>query len=579
MDNRMSRSAPARLACSLATVLLACATTALAQTPPAGDPARGHKLFQERCSLCHEAGPNASGGGQGPALNGVVGRKAASGSGFPYTKALRDSNITWDRQTLDGFLTDPQRRVPGTAMPVSVPDAAERADLIAYLATLGSGAGGPAPTAQGESAPSAEKRNLAGDWRKDAPGVKHHIRPDDLPAPFVTASASNNASVIDRPPKAKPSVPAGFTARVFARGLKGPRTLRIAPNGDIFVVETRAGRIRVLRAADGAAKPKLNEIFATGLSGPFGFAFYPQGPDPKWIYVANTNSVVRFPYKVGDLHASDKPEVIIPKLSDTTGGHTTRDLAFSPDGQRMFVSVGSLSNVAEDIGKKTPQEAHAWEAQHGLGAAWDSETNRADVLVFSSDGSGGHVFASGIRNCVGMTIEPSAGDLWCVTNERDGLGDDLVPDYATRVREGAFYGWPWYYLGSHQDPRHAGERADLASQVTVPDVLFQAHSASLGIVFYPNADGPAAFPEEYRGDAFVALHGSWNRSVRTGYKVVRLLRKNGAPTGEYEDFLTGFVVNDESVWARPVGLAVAHDGALLVSEDGNGTIWRIAHRR
>jgi glucose/arabinose dehydrogenase len=557
--------------------LLAIAVApALAQSPPSGDATRGAQLFQERCSLCHEAGPNAAGGGQGPSLNGVVGRKAATAANFPYTQALRNSNIVWDTQTLDRFLTNPQQLVPGTAMPVSVPEAGARADLIAFLATLSTG---PSASAAASPAAGTGQRNLAGDWRKDAPGRMHHIRPEDLPAPFVTPSARNNASVVDRPKHAKLRVPAGFTVELFARELRGPRTIRIAPNGDIFVVETRAGRIRVLRADDGATKPKVNEIFATDLEGPFGIAFYPQGPQPQWLYVANTNSVVRFPYNVGDLHASGKPQVIVAKLADTRGGHTTRDIAFSPDGQRMFVSVGSLSNVATDIPKKTPQEAREWESQQGLGTSWGEETNRADVLVFAPDGSGGRVFASGIRNCVGLGVDPEAGDLWCVTNERDGLGDDLVPDYATRVREGAFYGWPWYYIGSHLDPRHEGERSDLADRVTVPDVLIQSHSAPLGITFYPAADGPAAFPAQYHGDAFVALHGSWNRSVRTGYKVVRVIRHKGVPTGEYEDFLTGFVVDNDSVWGRPVGVAVAHDGALLVSEDGNGTIWRISHGR
>jgi glucose/arabinose dehydrogenase len=189
-------------------------------------------------------------------------------------------------------------------------------------------------------------------------------------------------------------------------------------------------------------------------------------------------------------------------------------------------------------------------------------------------------FATGLRNCVALAVQPRGGALWCATNESDGLGDDLPPDYATRVGEGKFYGWPWYYIGDHQDPRHKGERPDLAGKVTIPDVLLQPHSAPLGIAFY-DAPGIAVsgFPDSYRGDAFVALHGSWNRSKRTGYKIVRLLLKDGVPSGTYEDFLTGFVTDDDTVWGRPVGIAVARDGALLVSEDGNGTIWRIAYRR
>jgi hypothetical protein len=198
------------------------------------------------------------------------------------------------------------------------------------------------------------------------------------------------------------------------------------------------------------------------------------------------------------------------------------------------------------------------------------------VLAFDVEGrTPAHIFATGIRNCVGLTVQPNTGAIWCTTNERDGLGDDLVPDYTTRVQEGAFYGWPWYYLGAHEDPRHAGERPDLAGKVTLPDVLFQAHSASLTLAFYDAASGAAAFPREYLGDAFVAMHGSWNRSHRTGYKVVRVRLRDGAPTGEYQDFLTGFVVDDGHVWGRPVGVAVAQDGALLVSDDASNTLWRV----
>ena len=215
----------------------------------------------------------------------------------------------------------------------------------------------------------------------------------------------------------------------------------------------------------------------------------------------------------------------------------------------------------------------SWSEKQPLGASWGSETDRADVLAFDPDGKRLGVFATGIRNCVGLAVHPATGEAYCSTNERDGMGDDLVPDYVTRVREGAFYGWPWYYIGKNEDPRHAGQRPGLKEKVTVPDVLIQAHSASLGLTFY---DGNA-FPAEYRGDGFAAEHGSWNRSKRTGYKVIRIRLKDGIPTGEYQDFITGFVINDSDVWGRPVGVAVAHDGALLMSEDGNGTIWRVTH--
>jgi glucose/arabinose dehydrogenase len=295
------------------------------------------------------------------------------------------------------------------------------------------------------------------------------------------------------------------------------------------------------------------------------------------VYIANNNSVVRFAYQSGDLQARGEPQVIVPKLADTSGGHSSRDIVFSNDGKRMFVSVGSASNVAEKEAKKSPEDIKKWEAEHGLGAAWGDETNRADVLVFDPLGKGGKVFASGIRNCVGLAVHPTAGDVWCVTNERDGLGDNLVPDYASRIKEGGYYGWPWYYMGSNEDPRLKGQRPDLAGKATVPDVLFQPHSASLHIAFYTPTEGKSVFPAEYQGGAFVSLHGSWNRAKRTGYKVVFVPMKNGVPSGGYEDFMTGFVVDDSDVWGRPVGMAVAHDGALLVSDDGGNVLWRVSY--
>jgi glucose/arabinose dehydrogenase len=435
--------------------------------------------------------------------------------------------------------------------------------------------------AQAQTPPSAAPLTGAaafGDWRGDAPGVWRHIGAGDLPPPYATPSARNSVRVVRAPPNAALKVPPGFTVERFAGGLQRPRIVRVAPNGDVFVAETAAGRIRVLHPADDGKAPARTDLFASGLDDPFGIAFYPPGPAPQWVYVAETNAVVRFAYQDGDLVARGTPETVVARLAETTGGHSTRDIAFSSDGKRMFVSVGSGSNVADGLARRAPDEIGRWEAAHGLGAAWGGETNRADVLVFDPAGGNTSVFATGIRNCVGLAVQPATGALWCSTNERDGLGDDLVPDYVTRVREHAFYGWPWWYIGDHEDPRHPGARPDLRGRVTIPDVLLQAHSASLGMAFYPAAPaGAAAFPAEYRGDAFAALHGSWNRSRRTGYKLVRLRLKDGAPTGEYEDFLTGFVIDDDSVWGRPVGVAVARDGALLVSEDGNGTIWRIAY--
>jgi len=408
-----------------------------------------------------------------------------------------------------------------------------------------------------------------GDWRTNKPAVVREITPKDLPKPGATPSAGNPPRIAPRPAGALPQVPDGFAVALFAEGLSGPRTLRAAPNGDIFVAETSAGRIRVLRAVDGAAKPSLSEVYASGLNKPFGIAFFPTSGEPKWVYVANTDSVVRFAYRTGDSKAEAAPETIVASLPHSYG-HSTRDIGFSRDDKRMFVSVGSQSNVAEG---ERPGDAAAI-AQAALGASFGAETDRAAVLAFDPDGKHKTVFATGIRNCVGLAVHPSSGDVWCSTNERDGLGDNLVPDYVTRVREGAFYGWPWYYLGDNEDPRHAGARPDLKGKVTVPDVLIQAHSASLGLVFYSGA----MFGAEYNGDGFAAEHGSWNRSSRTGYKVIRIRLKDGVPTGAYEDFVTGFVVDDKGVWGRPVGVAVAHDGALLVSEDGSGTIWRVSRK-
>jgi glucose/arabinose dehydrogenase len=410
-----------------------------------------------------------------------------------------------------------------------------------------------------------------GDWRTDRPGVSRLIKPEDLPKPGATPSSANVSRIVARPPSTVPRVPAGFKIELFAEGLSEPRQMRTAPNGDIFVAETGAGRIRVLRATDGSSRASANEIYASGLNEPFGIAFFPNGDNPQWVYVANTDGVVRFPYHKGDVKAAEKPERIVAELP-RGGGHTTRDIAFTADNKRMLISVGSATNDAEGVGGPAG-ERQSWSAQHALGAIWGSETDRAAVLTFDPQGKRLGTFATGIRNCVGLAVHPKTGDAYCSTNERDGFGENLVPDYVTRVKEGAFYGWPWYYIGSNEDPRHTGERPDLKAKVAVPDVLIQPHSASLGLTFYEGS----SFPAEYVGDGFAAEHGSWNRSKRTGYKVIRIRLKDGVPTGEYQDFVTGFVIDDSEVWGRPVGVAVARDGALLVSEDANGTIWRITH--
>ncbi len=422
-----------------------------------------------------------------------------------------------------------------------------------------------------QTAPSAgsalEGRAAFGDWRADRPGLRRLIRPQDLPPPQPQQSAANMVRLTHRTDQ-KPAVPAGFAVELFASGLAGPRLIRAAPNGEIFVAESRAGRITML-APNGSA-PAKKSVFASGLRYPFGIAFYPPGTEPEWVYIADTNAVVRYPYRNGDDAARGQPQTIVPRLP--SGGHATRDVAFSPDGATMYVSVGSESNDGEGMSRLSAEKLPSFIAEHPLGAAWGNESDRADVLAFDPQGGNKRIFATGIRNCVGMAVAPD-GTLWCSTNERDDLGDDLPPDFVTRVRQGAFFGWPWYYIGGHEDPHHRGERPDLKDRVSVPDVLIEAHSASLGVTIYNGAQ----FPPDYRGSIFAAEHGSWNRAKRTGYKVVRVIVKDGAPTGEYEDFATGFVVDDSAAWGRPVGVTVDKDGALFISEDGSGTIWRVTY--
>jgi glucose/arabinose dehydrogenase/cytochrome c2 len=552
----------------------------------AADANAGKSAFSQQCSLCHSAAPNDGGGGDAPNLFGILGRRAATQPKYPYSQALAKSGLTWDAATLDRFLTSPAVLVPGTAMAVSVPEKATRDDVIAYfqaIADTASTEDGGATPSSGSATQSTMGANRSKadptDWRRDTPGRPHRVDLANLPSPFATPSAANRSRVIPKPPGAKLTVPAGFKVAVFTSELQGPRTMRVAPNGDIFVAETGTGLIKVVRPSADGSKPETITTFADGLVKPFGMQFYPSGDAPQWLYVAENERVIRFAYRVGDLRASAAPGVVVNELAaNSRFGHSTRDIAFSADGKRMFVSVGSASNVADAMAKKTVAEAQAWEAVHGLGATWDTETNRADVLVFDvGSDRPGKVFATGIRNCVGLTIEPATGDLWCTMNERDLLGDNLVPDYSTRVKEGGYYGWPWYYMGNHEDPRRKGERPDLAGKGTVPDVPYTSHSAPLTLVFYPASSGPAAFPKQYVGEGFAVLHGSWNRAIRTGYKVVRVRMKDGVPTGEYDDFMVGFIVNDADVWGRPVGAAVARDGSLLISDDAASVIYRISY--
>jgi len=443
------------------------------------------------------------------------------------------------------------------------------------------------PVAQGQQIVTGQ--GAFADWTQEKPGIFRRITLADLPPPNAAESVRNQPHIVERPANAWPIAPPGFKVTLYAGGDSGPRPtdtfrqprlIRTAPNGDLFLADSAAGTIFVLRGVRADGKASTIQPFATNLDHPFGIAFYP-ADNPRFLYIANATTVVRFPYVAGDLHATGGPETIVPDLPGYAqlagGGHWTRDLVFTKDGQHLLISVGSGSNVdnADDHAK---------------------EFHRADVLEYTPDGKFLKVYAYGLRNCVGEAINPITGALWCSTNERDELGNHLVPDYVTSVPEGGFFGWPWYYMGGHQDPRLPQPCADgtgpnpqltaespdpktclhvdLHAQVLTPDVLLQPHMASLEMTFYPDS---GEFPKAYDGDAFAAEHGSWNRDKRTGYEVIRIPLHNGKADGSYEDFLTGFVVDDNSVWGRPVGIAVAKDGSLFVTDDGSRSVWHITY--
>ncbi len=350
-------------------------------------------------------------------------------------------------------------------------------------------------------------RDAFGSWQDSVPGTWRLIRPADLPEPFATRSASNAPRLIARPPTAKPEVPAGFRVDLVKSGMAAPRDMAVAPNGDLFIVDSAADQIVVLRMENGQSRPVADSVFASdGLYEPYGIAFYPLD-DPQWVYVGNSDSIIRFPYRSGDLKASGPAETLVAGIPSEH--HWTRDIAFSPDGGTLYLAVGSGSNTAERTAGEPPGRIDRWAQDHALGEMWGEEQGRAAVIAYDPDGRHRRVYATGLRNCSGLTVQPATGQPWCVVNERDGLGDDVPSDYATSVQPGHFYGWPWYYNGGNEDPRAPlkGQRPDLAGKVTVPDVLFQAHSAPLNIAFY---DG-FMFPAEYKGDAFVAMRGSWNR--------------------------------------------------------------------
>jgi len=442
---------------------------------------------------------------------------------------------------------------------------------LAFAFTLtASAASGPAAPASGPPASDSSTKPpvLTGqaaftDASHEAPGIRRHLTAADLPQPMPEQSVDNGPTVVPRPEGAWPIAPKGFKVELYTTGLDNPRLIRFAPNGDLFLAESASGKIKIFRGVDADGKPKQVSVFATDLHQPFGIAFYPLGPNPKWIYIGDTDEIVRFPYHNGDLTATGPQEHITDLPGGGRlrgGGHWTRDLVFTQDGSKLLASVGSHSNV--DDADTHPEEFH-----------------RADVLEFTPEGKFIEVYAYGIRNCVGEAINPTTGQLWCSTNERDALGNNLVPDYITHVQEHGFYGWPWFYMGGptggHQDPRHEGKHPELQSKVITPDILLEPHFASLELTFYEGSQ----FPAEFKGDGFACEHGSWNRAQRAGYEVIRLPMHDGHATGEYEDFLTGFTVGNGvgDVWGRPVGVAVAPDGSLFVTDDGSKSIWHVIY--
>ena len=413
----------------------------------------------------------------------------------------------------------------------------------------------PPPITGAKTATSGCGSTLTGaaastDYTKQAPGVCHYITPADLPQPATSSSSTNNPSLVARRSDQAPMVPAGFSVQLYASGFNNARLLSTAPNGDIFLADSGGNTVRVLHGVKADGTAQTITTFASGLNYPFGIAFYPSGANPQYVYVANIDSVLRFPYQNGDTTARGAPQTIIPSLPP--GGHGTRTLAFTNDN-RLLVSVGSNSNITN-----TDTDPN--------------ETNRADVLAYTPEGTFLKQYATGLRNAVGLTTD-SSGNVWVSVNERDGLGDNLPPDFVTRVTEGGFYGWPWYYIGSNPEPRLPLSHPELAGKTIVPDVLLQAHVAPLQIGFYNGS----VFPAIYQGDLFVASHGSWNRSVRGGYEILRVILVNGVPSGYFEEFVTGFVNSDGTVWGRPVGITTGTDGALYFSDDASNSVWRVTY--
>ena len=388
--------------------------------------------------------------------------------------------------------------------------------------------------------------------QKGSNTVKTAIGDLTLQAPYSSKSVTKRSGMKDWPEGTTPKAPEGFTVTKFAGNLKNPRWTYIAPNNDIFVVESNtfmsANRITVFRDKDKDGKFETREVFKEGLNMPFGMLIL-----KNYFYIANTDGLYRFPYKEGDLKLSGSGEKILELPAGGYNNHWTRNLLANADGSKIYISVGSGSNNGEN--------------------GMDKEVRRANILEINPDGTGETIYASGLRNPVGMDWNPANNELWTAVNERDELGDGLVPDYITSVKKGGFYGWPYSYFGQIEDPRMKGQAKDLVAKAIVPDVPVEAHTASLGLAFYDKD----AFPAAYKNGAFVGQHGSWNRSKLSGYKVLFVPFKNGKPSGKPQDFLTGFIGDEKKaeVYGRPVAVTVMNDGSLLVNDDSGNTIWQV----
>ncbi len=532
------------------TLASSLANTATGQTPGTSLPANAtapqttiYALANVLAACINSTGP----AGNGSPCDVLFGASTPSGGSAPANTIAAALNIA----------RDPEANVT-TLFNLSSPSAPFQPQLSSAPAdwTVAlSGSGAPAPLTPGCSSADLTGTNAFTNYTLQQPQICRKLTAADLPAADTSASNTNYSTQVARAAGQMPIVPPGFKVTLYASGFNNGRYLLAAANGDILVAEPGGGDIRVLRGVSPTGTVVTQTTFASGLTSPYGMAFYPSAANPQYLYVANTASIVRFPYTLGDTVATAAPTTLATDIPNS-GNHTTRAIAFTNEATpRLLVSVGSASNVTNT----------------------DTDTNefhRADILAYSVGGTFQKIFASGLRNPVGLIID-GGGKVWTSVNERDGIGDNVPADYVTHVQEGGFYGWPWYYNGPNPDPREPSTTAhpELQSATIVADTLLQPHFAPLQINFYTGTQ----FPTPYRGDIFVASHGSWNKAVRGGYELLRVHVVNGVATGEYEDFMSGFVNADGTVWGRPCGVVTGTDGALYVIDDASNSIWRITY--